>query len=235
MIEFLFQRHIHSDVGKKMTKEIKWIAWDDEWRNGLAYVSSFENHFSARRKKETNVFMYAVAQLLLRPTSKLLSWSEWRERVRKKRCPFDYLLSVDSMEDSFSSSQIFQSNRKKSSFELLSATSKIHSNELQLLSKKYIYTILMIKHTTFNFSIKMFIWFFVHILLVRCTRPLLYCLVSILSILVLYGLFFLPSFSLFSFFLLVLFPTRMKRVFFTVVYWHSTITCGFVLWPIYCC
>lgn len=31
----------------------------------------------------------------------------------------------------------------------------------------------MIKHTTFNFSIKMFIWFFVHILFVRCTRALL--------------------------------------------------------------
>lgn len=28
----------------------------------------------------------------------------------------------------------------------------------------------MIKHTTFNFSIKMFIWFLVHILFVRCTR-----------------------------------------------------------------
>lgn len=33
----------------------------------------------------------------------------------------------------------------------------------------------MIKHTTFNFSIRMFIWFFVHILFVRCTRRCFYC------------------------------------------------------------
>lgn len=167
-------------IGKKKT------TWKKKWQKNAC-----ELHTGRKREKMMNgkitactchhhetgkaeTWMFAVAQLL-RPTSKLLSNSKYKKK--KKRYPTFRFGSTDLV---VAVEHLIGIDFKVTELHFLWCVGLwFPFNHVQTTLMNYNYNLKkkrtdkikwMIKHTTFNFSIKMFIWFLVHILFVRCTR-----------------------------------------------------------------